>query len=290
MYFILKSHDRMWGACQRVQLDDGADSSLHRNQRGSRSRRLQLRQWLGPVNRTWRSGTELPARPEDFNRDSSWSRFHKARFLVRLHHGFQLLLQVRVARSPEHGRDHLHPLHGWIPAVRGVGKVSPLVSTCFESFTCTGCARAWVRTARHTRVHSKFFRFTWSARPTGVLSNFRMDSGRFGFVNGFAFAGVFIGFYFLLKPEDSPPASSKDYWLKVSLFGNRKLLESDIKGLIMTAQSDFKSFPSHLWRARQNRPSVCGICEGGQTKREQSCSLAFWLQKNPLWFISQSDR
>lgn len=120
----------MWGACQRVQLDDGADSSLHRNQRGSRSRRLQLQQWLGPVNRTWWSGTELPARPEDFNEDSSWSWFHKPRFsdlLVRVHRGFQLHLQVRVVRSPEHGRDHLHPLHGWIPDVRGVGKVSPLV-------------------------------------------------------------------------------------------------------------------------------------------------------------------
>lgn len=119
----------MWGACQRVQLD-GADSSPRRNQRGSRSRRLQLQQWLGPVNRTRRSGTELPARPQHFNKDSGWSWLRTARFselLVRVHHGFQLLLQVRVVRSPEHGRDHLHPLHGWIPDVRGVGKVSPLV-------------------------------------------------------------------------------------------------------------------------------------------------------------------
>lgn len=102
---------------QRVYLDDGAHSGsvfTETNPAAGREVSNSSSDWdqeTGP-------GGEVPSCQRDQKTliktpaevGSTTPRFSE--LLVRVHHGFQLLVQVRVVRSPEHGRDHLHPLHG----------------------------------------------------------------------------------------------------------------------------------------------------------------------------------
>lgn len=84
--------------------------------------------------------------------------------------------------------------------------MSPLVLTRFESCTCTGCARGCGRCVSRASLQNSSDLPEARARQV-----FKATLGWIpAFVNALKLPEVFLEMYFLIKPEESPPASSKE--------------------------------------------------------------------------------